>query len=325
MAKVKYQFNPETLSYTKIENSFSRRFYQALLPQFSVSIILGILFFIAASFTIDSPLERVLKEENETLTLKYEMLNRRLSGTSLRLESLEKRDDNVYRQIFQAAPIPLSIRKAGFGGSDRYKKFEGYKHSSLIIETEKKLDVISKRLVVQSKSYDDIIKLVKHKEKMLASLPAIQPIANKDLTRFGSPFGYRMHPILGYMKLHAGVDLSAPTGTKIYAAGDGYVTKADAASRGYGNHVRINHGYGYATVYGHLSKILIKPGQKVKRGDVIGLVGSTGLSTSPHLHYEVRINNKPVNPVNFYYNDLTDSEYEQMIEMSSKSNTHVFE
>jgi len=165
---------------------------------------------------------------------------------------------------------------------------------------------------------------VKNKEKMLMCIPHIQPISNKELTRFGSPFGYRIHPILKYRRMHYGVDLTAPTGTKVYASGDGIVVQSDWAS-GYGYVVKINHGYGYLTVYGHLSKLIAKPGEKVKRGDIIGLVGSTGLSTSPHLHYEVRINGVAVNPVNFYSNDLSDDDYHKMIQASEESDTHTFE
>ncbi len=325
MKKIKYQFDRETLSFKKIDISFKDMFFKTILPQSIIAIIFGAVLFLLLNLVIESPLERELREDQNNLLIQYELLNKEMNSSSLQLASMQQRDDDVYRKIFQADAVPSSVRKAGFGGIDKYAYLTGFQNSDIVINTAQQIDLISRQLVVQSKSYDEVIDLVKNKEKMLASMPAIQPISNKDLTRFGSPFGYRMHPILGYLKMHAGVDLTAPTGTNIYAPGDGVVIRADAGSRGYGNHVRINHGYGYITVYGHLSKINVRVGQKVKRGDVIGLVGSTGLSTSPHLHYEVRINNKPVNPLNFYYNDLTDEEFDKMIAMSANANTHIFE
>ncbi|MFI5163627.1 MAG: M23 family metallopeptidase [Bacteroidia bacterium] len=221
-----------------------------------------------------------------------------------------------YRAIFEAEPIADEIRKAGFGGVDRYKELEGYENSKLIIESTQKLDQISKQLYIQSKSFDEVTKMAKNKEQMLACIPAIQPISGKDLKHEPSGYGMRMHPIYKYEKFHAGMDFTANIGTKIYATGDGVVETAEFGS-GYGNHVVINHGYGYETVYGHMEKIVARVGQKVKRGELIGYVGNTGLSAGPHVHYEVRKNGDPVNPVNFYYNDLTPSEYKQMIEVSS--------
>lgn len=325
MAKYDYHFNKATLTYEKIERSIAKTLYRVVLPQFTLSIILGILIFIGFSIFFESPAELNLKEANDQMRFKYDMLNKNFDKTASTLSKLQKRDDKIYRMIFEAEPIPNSIRLAGYGGTDKYKNLRGFENSEILISTSKRLDVLSKQIVVQSKSYDEIIELVKNKEKLLACIPAIQPISNKDLTRFGSAFGFRMHPILHVWKMHTGVDLTAPTGTKVYASGDGVVLRADSEASGYGNHIRINHGYGYETLYGHLSKILVRAGQKVKRGDIIGLVGSTGRSTSPHLHYEVRINGDPVNPLNFYYNDLNDEDYEKMIEMSSTADTHVYE
>jgi len=324
MSAYKYHFDKETLSYKKIKIDLKTRIYKMFLPKVAISAILGVLIFISISFLIKSPIEKQLDEDKQALLLKYEILNREMANAETSLNEIQNRDDNIYRKIFQANPIPSTVRKAGFGGVNKYKAYEGSDNSSTLISTAKRIDILSKQLVVQSKSFDDVIELVKNKEKMLASIPAIQPIALDELTRFGSAFGYRIHPIYKIRKLHTGVDLTAPRGTEIHASGNGIVTRADWAG-GYGNCVRINHGYGYMTLYGHMMKFIVRPGQKVKRGDVIGYVGSTGLSTSPHLHYEVRINGKFVNPVNFYYNDLSDEEYDKMIEMSSKSNTHIFE
>lgn len=324
MGKYKFQFDPETLEYKKVEFDLRTSLYKYFLPRFAASMIIGVLLFTISSFLFPLPIDIQLEEEKEALLLEFDHLNLKMTEAEHKLLAIEKHDDNVYRRIFQANPIPESVRKAGFGGTDRYKAYSGYENAELLTNTAKRLDILSKQLVVQSKSFDEIIDLVKDKEKMLASIPAIQPIALDQLTRFGSAFGYRIHPIYKIRKLHTGVDLTAPRGTPVHAAGDGIVVRADWAG-GYGNCVRINHGYGYLTLYGHMKKYIVKPGQKVKRGDIIGYVGSTGLSTSPHLHYEVRINGKPVNPVNFYYNDLTDEEYDEMIKMSTTSTTHIFE
>lgn len=325
MAKNNYQFNPETLCFEKVERQFLARLYKVILPQLLLSLILGIFMFTVVSYYVKSPVETNIIEKSNNLKLKYKLLNKQLEQTTICLGKLENRDDNVYRMIFDAKPISDAKRRAGFGGSDRYAHLKRYDNSKLLINTTRKLDILSKKMLVQSNSYKEITNLVNDKEKMAASIPAIQPIAVDDLTRFGSGFGYRIHPIYKRRKMHCGIDLSAPKGTKIYAAGDGVVFKSEAKSRGYGYHVKINHGYGYVTLYAHMSKILVKQGQKVKRGDVIGLVGNTGLSVSSHLHYEVRVNGKFVNPVNFYYNDLTEEEYKKMLEVSSTANTHVFE
>lgn len=325
MRRSKYKFNQETLSYEKVQISVKEIILKKILPHFASALILGIFFTFLAFKYMDSPIEKSLMAESETLKAKYELLNKKIDIVASEISSLQERDDDVYRMIFEADPVPSSIRNAGFGGTDKYKALKGYDNSNLLISTTKSLDIVSKKIVIQSESFDEVIDLVSEKEKMLACIPAIQPISNKDLTRFGSPFGFRKHPILGYVRMHEGIDLTAPTGTPVYASGDGVIIRADANNRGYGNCVKINHGYGYMTVYAHLSEILVNPGEDVKRGDVIGLVGNTGLSTSAHLHYEVRMNNKPVNPVNFYYNDITEEEYEQMIEAASNSDTHVFE
>lgn len=323
MTKYKFHFDPETLSYKKVKISLKERIYKSL-PKFASSTILGVLFFIALSLVIKSPVEKQAEEDRQNLMMEFDYLNRKMAEAEASLNEIQKFDDNVFRTFFGATPVPSSVRNAGYGGIDRYKKYEGSSYSSTVKNAAQRLDVIKRKMVVQSKSFDEIIELVQNKEKMMACIPAIQPIALKELTRFGSAYGLRMHPILGYKRKHNGIDLTAPRGTKIYAAGNGVVTRADYAG-GYGNCVRINHGYGYQTRYAHMHTMTVRPGQKVKRGDVIGTVGSTGLSTSPHLHYEVLINGKYVNPVNFYYNDLTEEEYDKMIEMSANSETHMFE
>ncbi len=325
MKREKYQFNLETLSYEKVSFSFKKFFLKRVLPQSLAALVIGTILAVFGTYYFNSPLENKLLAKNQEFKHAYKQLNKKINKISETLVELQENDDDVYRMVFGVEPVPSSIRNAGHGGTDRYQSMKGYSESKLMINSTRKLVGVSKKLLVQSESYDEIVDLVKNKEKMLSCIPAIQPIANKDLTRFGSPFGYRMHPILGYLRLHAGIDLTAPKGTPVYASGDGVVVRADANCRGYGNHIRINHGYGYITVYAHLNKMLVKPGQKIKRGDKIGLVGNTGLSTCNHLHYEVRINNEPVNPVNFYYNDLSDEEYSQMIKEAEGAETHSHE
>ena len=282
-------------------------------------IFAEIIIFLAYTF-IDSPKEKLLKREIDQLVMQYEILNNRLDQTSIVLDDLQERDDNIYRVIFEAEPIPSAIRKAGFGGINRYKKLQGFDHSNLIIEITKQVDKISKQLYIQSKSFDDVFGMAKNKSEMLAAIPAIQPIANKNLTRVASGFGYRIDPVYKTKKMHAGMDFTAPRGTEIYTTGNGTVVRIKKSKRGYGNHVTIDHGYGYKTLYAHMNKIIVRRGQKVKRGEVIGYVGNTGKSLGPHLHYEVIKNGRKINPVNFYFNDLTPEEYEKMIELASRVN-----
>lgn len=268
---------------------------------------------------LDSPKEKQLKRENEMISLQFELLNNRMDEAAEVLDDIQERDNNIYRTIFEAEPIPASIRKAGFGGVERYKELQGYGNSDLMIETSKRLDRISKQLYIQSKSFDDVVKLVRGKAQLLAAIPAIQPISNEDLRHQPSGFGWRTHPIYKTPEFHPGMDFAAPQGTEIRATGDGTIERADAAARGYGNHVVINHGYGYKTLYGHMVKFVVRVGQKIKRGQLIGYVGSTGLSTAPHVHYEVVKNGEKMNPINYYYSDLTPAQYQKLIELSEQS------
>jgi len=319
MAKVKYYYDTKTLSYKRIElsglNKLKRLFYFLIGSAFTGLIMIIVLF----QF-FDSPKEKILNREIAILTSQYEIVGDKLNQVELVLDDIQNRDDNIYRVIFEAEPIPKSIRKAGYGGINRYQNLKGYSNSELIINTNEKIDQISKQLYIQSKSYDEIIELAKNKEDMLASLPAIQPVANKNLSRIASGYGYRIHPIYKTRKLHTGMDFSAKSGTPIYATGDGKISEVKKSRRGYGNHVIIDHSYGYKTLYAHMTKYIVHKGQKVKRGEVIGYVGSTGTSVAPHLHYEVHKNGRKINPVNFYYNDLNPDEYEKMLEISSQNN-----
>ena len=319
MPKNKYKFNSRSLNYDKVERTIKQKIYRILTNALAVFVVAVFVNFIL-SFFIDFPAVKKLKRENKQLLTQYQSLNTKLDQATLWLNEMQERDDNIYRVVFEANPIDPNYRKAGFGGVNRYADLEGYDNSELIIETSKQLDRINKQLYVQSKSYDELIDLAENKENMLSSIPAIQPLADKDVTRFASGFGFRIHPIYKTRKMLSGVDLTAPTGTKVYATGDGFIMKAGYSRGGYGKRIIIDHSFGYKTIYAHLSKVGVKNGQLIKRGDVIGYVGNTGRSTAPHLHYEVRYKNKPVNPVNFYFNDLTPEEYDRMIEISSRSN-----
>lgn len=319
MAKIKYKYNPSTLNYEKIQLTFKDRLKKGL-TYFVVGLFFALIIVFFAYTFIDSPKELTLKRELAQLQAQYDLLNKDLDNAEAVLLDIEGRDDNIYRQILESEPIPQSVRVAGVGGVNRYTYLEGYSNSDLVIDTRRRLDKLKKRLYVQSMSFDEVVELAKNKEKMLASIPAVQPVPNKNLKRVASGYGYRVHPIYKVRKMHWGMDFSAPTGTEIFATGDGVISKVVNSRRGYGKHVIIDHGYGYETLYAHMSKIDVRRGQKVKRGDIIGLVGNTGTSNGPHLHYEVIKDGKKINPANFYFNDLTPEEYDLMIELSSSVN-----
>ena len=319
MAKVKYYYDTKTLSYKRIEHSRAKKiktFFYFLIGSAFTGLLMVIIFF---QF-FDSPKEKILNREIKQLSSQYRLVQDKLQQVELVLDDIHQRDDNIYRVIFEADPIPMSIRKAGYGGANRYKDLEGYNNSELIIATTKKVDQITKQLYIQSKSFDDVIELAKNKANMLASTPAIQPVSNKNLKQMASGYGMRIHPIYKTQKFHDGMDFTAKIGTPIYATGNGKIEKVESSARGYGKYVIIDHGFGYKTLYAHMSKFKVTIGQKVNRGDVIGYVGNTGLSSGPHLHYEVHKYGEKINPVNFYFNDLTAEQYEKMLEISTQNN-----
>ncbi|MGG8496643.1 M23 family metallopeptidase [Tenacibaculum sp. TC6] len=316
MAKVKYYYDPDTLSYRKIESRTGEKYKKAFLVT-TGAFLIAFLGFIGFSQFLLTPKERAQKRELENLKLHYELLSKRMEESSKVLSELQDRDNSIYRTYFEAAPIADEQRKAGFGGVNRYKHLDGFENSNMIKNVTKQLDVLSKQMVVQSKSLDEIVALAKEKEKMLASIPAIQPVKNEDLTRMASGYGMRLHPILKSWRMHNGMDFTAPTGTPIFASGNGKVIKATRSAT-FGNVVYIEHGYGYKTIYAHMSKIVAKKGQKVNRGDLIGYVGNTGRSAAPHLHYEVHKNDRPVNPIYYYYGDLTPEEFIAMQKASQQ-------
>lgn len=312
MPKTGYRFNPETLSYDKIETTLRKKL-GVLIKKFFSSLSLAIVIFFIVFAFFDSPKEKALRREKDEILAQYNILNNEVSRLDGVLKNLENRDDNIYRVIFETEPIAPTIRRAGTGGVNKYETLKGMDNAELIINTSKKLDELSKAIYIQSKSYDEVENLARNKIDMLASIPAIIPVSMKDKrVRFSSSFGYRMHPIYKTVKLHAGMDFSGAIGTPIYATGNGTVAFAELHN-GYGKCVEINHGFNYKTLYAHMSAYNVRPGQKVKRGDVIGYMGNTGMSSGPHVHYEVRRNNIPVDPINYYFNDLTADEYDQMV------------
>ncbi|WP_290697498.1 M23 family metallopeptidase [Lacinutrix sp.] len=319
MSKVKYYYDSDTLSYRKIRLKKRRTFKYITAILFS-GVLLAFLFIFLTSHFFESPNEKALKRELSNMQLQFDLLNKKMNEAEAVLANVEDRDNNIYRLYFESNPIPEEQRKAGFGGVNRYKAFEGFDNSKLIKESNKRIDILQKRIVVQSKSLDEIAVLAEEKEKFLATIPAIQPVSNEDLTRISSGYGMRTDPFNKTRKMHWGMDFTAPRGTPIYATGDGVVERADSNSSGYGNHIRINHGYGYVTLYAHLYKYNVGKNQKVKRGDLIGFVGSTGRSEAPHLHYEVFKNGDRINPINFYYGSLTAEEYSKLLDRSSIEN-----
>jgi murein DD-endopeptidase MepM/ murein hydrolase activator NlpD len=260
----------------------------------------------------DSPKEKELKRELEFVKLNEQLHSKKIVQLEKILQDIQDRDNNIYRLYFEVSPISNEQRKAGFGGVNRYKALEGFDNSEMIIDVTKNMDILSKQLYIQSKSLDEIVKLAENKEKLLAAIPAIQPVKNQDLTRMASGYGWRTDPFTKANKKHWGMDFTAPKGTPVYASGDGVIERADQNAAGYGKHIRINHGFGYISLYAHLSNYNVKKGQKVKRGDLIGFVGNTGRSQAPHLHYEIFKNGARINPINFYYGNLSPEEFAAM-------------
>jgi murein DD-endopeptidase MepM/ murein hydrolase activator NlpD len=319
MSKVKYKFNTKSLTYEKANLTFKDVFWK-ILSYLATGLVFATLTIIVSRQFLPSPYEKKQNRELEALQLQYDLLNKKVSQAEMVLKDLEDRDDNIYRRIFESEPLPRSVRFGGTGGSDKYSAFDSYDNAELLVSATDRIDRLTKRLYIQSKSFDEVVRLAKNKEKLVAAIPAIMPINQKDLLHaVTSGFGWRTHPIYKTPEFHPGMDFTAEQGTPIYATGDGIIETADNLAQGYGNHVVIDHGFGYETLYGHMSRIKAKVGQKVLRGELIGYVGSTGLSTAPHVHYEVIRNGEKVNPINFYYNDLSPQQYQELVELSKKS------
>ena len=317
MLKIKYRFDSKTLTFKKIRLDWSQ-IAKRIFLFFAITVSTAFGLYFGYSSFYKTPKELMLIEERNNLLAKYDCLNECFSKADLIIKDIQQRDDYFYRTIFELKPISESIRKAGFGGTNRYRDLTGFSCSDLMISTSKHLDILSRKIYVQSKSFDAVIDQSKNKGKMIAAMPAIQPLALKDFNRISDYYGTRKDPFTGKKKQHLGMDFTGPEGSDIFATADGVIVEAGFNYHGYGNKVTVDHGYGYKTIYAHLQKVTVFKGQKVKRGDVIGLLGNTGRSTGPHLHYEVRFRNKPVNPINYYFNDMSDEEYDLMIEACAK-------
>lgn len=318
MSPTKYKFDPDSLSFDRIRLGI-RKIVLKLLAYFIGSVMIAVVYWAVFASFFDSPREKALKREVEQMTIQYELMHREMASVETVLEDLQKTDDNLYRTIFEAEPIPAEQREGGIGGVNRYEALEGYNNSNLVIETASRLDKIRKRVYVQSKSFDQLIKFAADKEDMLKSIPSIIPLSNRDLTRTASGYGWRIHPLYKISKFHYGMDFTAPLGTEVYATGNGTVVDLVSSQRGFGKHIVINHGFGYSSIYAHLSNFNVKLGQKVQRGDIIGFVGNTGTSVANHLHYEIKLNDKNVDPVNYFFQDLNAEQYEKMVDLASKT------
>jgi len=318
MPKTKYRFNPNTLSYEEARDGFWKKLLRWIL-YLSPSIVIGLVLTFFFSRQLATPKESRLKKELALSQQKIQELQADMEDVNAALDMLAKKDKDIYRLALYADEFPEEYRIMGTGGSDKYDYLEGYSSSELLIEASKQMDLIEQRINGQSISFQELLKLAKDKEKLLACIPAIQPVNNKDLKRMASGYGWRIDPIYKTSKMHTGMDFTADRGTEVYATGDATVAELERNNWGYGNCIVLDHGYGYKTRYAHLSKFNVKPGQKVKRGDLIGYVGSTGKSTGDHLHYEVEVKGEKVNPINYYHSDLSPEEYEKLLEMSEKS------
>ena len=315
MRKVYYIYNPTTRTYDRVYPTFRQRMVNFLKRLF-VGMGLGAGSFILLIWIFGSPSEKELRIENSRLLAQYNVLSRRLDEALGVMQGIQQRDDNLYRVVLQADPVADAVRKAGFGGTNRYEELMDMANSDLVVNTTQKMDMLNRQLYIQSKSFDEVVDLFKNHDEMLNCIPAIQPVANKNLKYTASGYGMRIDPIYRTAKFHNGMDFSANIGTPVYATGDGVIKKAGWQS-GYGKIIIVSHGFGYETWYAHLNKYNVRVGQKVVRGEVIGEVGNTGKSTGPHLHYEVHVKGKVVNPVNYYFMDLSAEEYDQMIELAA--------
>lgn len=315
MRKVYYIYNPKTRTYDRIYPTIRQRML-SYVRRLMFGIGLGAGSFLLLLFIFGSPSEKDLRTENARLQAQYNILSHRLNEALEVMKRLQQRDDNLYRFIMQADPVADGLRTASYGETNRYEELTDMANAELVVNTTQKMDLLARQIYVQSKSFDEMVDLCKQHDEMLTCIPAIQPVANKNLKQTASGYGMRIDPIYKTLKFHSGMDFSANVGTPVYVTGNGKVVQAGWDGL-YGKCIVIDHGFGYTTRYAHLNKISVKVGQQVKRGETIGEVGSTGKSTGPHLHYEVHVKGQVVNPVNYYFMDLTADEYDRMVEMAA--------
>ncbi len=319
MKKIKYYYNTHTLRYEKLITPFRVKMLR-VFGFVAAAVVTAVLIAFVAFRFIGSPYEKKLDRENSDLKDELQQLNESIKSIDQQMASLEKRDNEVYRSIFEAQPIPDSLRTLKAEKEQEIAKVQSLPENELIHAIDTTISKLKARIEAQKKSYEEVTKLIANKEQLLASTPAIQPVSDKDLNRIASGFGYRIDPVYKTIKLHAGLDFAAPQGTPIYATADGTISISGFSEGGYGNHVVINHGYGYETLYGHMLKVKARAGQHIKRGEIIGYVGSTGKSTGPHCHYEVHKNGQKLDPVYFFYNDLSPQQFDQLLKRASSSN-----
>lgn len=312
MAKVKYKFNPHTLKFDVVSHPLRKKISKIAIHLF-VNLTLAAILTLIYSIFLDTPKEKNIKRDIADIMLKYDLFKRKIQEKETIVNEFQKRDNNIYRAIFEADTIPISLREGGYGGVNRYKAFEKYQHADLLISSFRMLDRLSWQVYVQSKSFDEVIDLARNKEKMTKCIPAIQPVSQSNISAY---FGFRSDPFTHRLKMHYGIDFSGSIGTPIHATGDGIVIVAEFGFDGYGKQIVIDHGFGYKTRYAHLSKIIVNPGDKVKRGQIIGLLGNTGRSTGPHVHYEVLLKNASTDPIN-YFNDMTMEDYDKMVKYAT--------
>jgi murein DD-endopeptidase MepM/ murein hydrolase activator NlpD len=321
MARIKYYYDTETCKYERIKTSTGDIVLNTLgILSLTLAMAVGLLILYSSYF--ESPKELILKNEVKEMEFYYENLQAEVGKLKQQLVNMEYRDDNIYRVVLGAEPIDKGIRDAGVGGLDRYEDIKNKNtiHEDIIVSLSESVDNLRRKIYIESKSQDDVVELAESKEKLFAAIPAIQPVANKQLIALASGFGMRIHPIYKVKKMHTGIDFAAAIGTPIYATADGVIDKLHVSFSGYGKMLEIDHGFGYRTRYAHMHGFAVKQGQKIKRGDLIGYVGDTGLSTAPHLHYEVFVNGSHANPVHYFFNDLNPAEYEKIIELASIEN-----
>lgn len=316
MAKVKYKFNPHTLKFDVILHPFRKKIAKIAIHLFVNLTLAATLVYIYSIF-LDTPKSKNIKREIENIIVKYELFQRKINEKTILVKEFQKRDNNIYRAMFEADTIPSSLKVGGYGGVNRYKSFEKYQHANLLIKTFTMFDQLSWQVYLQSKSFDEVIDLARNKEKMTHCIPAIQPVSSKNISAY---FGFRSDPFTRRMTMHYGIDFTGAIGTPIHVTGDGIVVSAEFSFTGYGKEVVVDHGFGYKTRYAHLNGINVKPGEKIKRGQVVGFLGNTGRSTGPHLHYEVLLRNSAIDPMN-YFNDLTIEDYDKMVKYATVGKT----
>jgi murein DD-endopeptidase MepM/ murein hydrolase activator NlpD len=319
MKKIKYYYNTNTLRYEKLETPLHVKLLR-VLGFMSAAIVSSIIIVSIAYRYFPSTKEKALMQYNEQLQERYWVLDEQVAKMQQRMNQLEERDNDIYRTIFEANPIPDSMRAKDIAQKKEMEMVASMTNYELENSIVHSLRNLENRMVSQEKSYVEITGFIKNKEQLGACTPAIQPVSNSDLKRMASGFGYRIDPVYKTVKFHAGLDFAAPQGTPIYATANGAVKTAGNLGNGYGNHVILNHGYGYETLYGHMYKVKVKPGERIKRGEIIGWVGNTGKSTGPHCHYEVHKNGRHLDPVYFFYNDLSPEQFDRLLKMSSSSN-----